>query len=121
MVTRPGLPAMPISISRYRPADGRIELSIRAAGPATATLGRLAIGDELGLRGPLGQGWPVEAAAGRDVIVVAGGIGLSPLRPLIDELLAGRDRFGTRAPVPRGADAGRPAACPGSRGVGSPA
>ena len=95
MVTRPGLPAMPISISRYRPADGRIELSIRAAGPATATLGRLAIGDELGLRGPLGQGWPVEAAAGRDVIVVAGGIGLSPLRPLVDELLAGRDRFGT--------------------------
>jgi NAD(P)H-flavin reductase/formate hydrogenlyase subunit 6/NADH:ubiquinone oxidoreductase subunit I len=95
MVTRPGLPAVPISISRYRPADGRIELSIRAAGPATATLGRLAIGDELGLRGPLGQGWPVEAAEGRDVIVVAGGIGLSPLRPLVDELLAGRDRFGT--------------------------
>ena len=115
----PARPAMPISISRYRPADGRIELSIRAAGPATATLGRLAIGDELGLRGPR-SGWPVEAAAGRDVIVVAGGIGLSPLRPLIDELLAGRDRFGT-VRLYHGAHAGRPAACPGSRGVGSPA
>ena len=94
MVTRPGLPAVPISISRYHPADGRIELSIRAAGPATATLDRLAVGDELGLRGPLGQGWPVEVAEGRDIVVVAGGIGLSPLRPLVDELLRGRDRFG---------------------------
>jgi NAD(P)H-flavin reductase len=94
MVTRPGLPAMPISISRYHPATNRIELSIRAAGPATATLGRLGVGDELGLRGPLGRGWPIEAAQGRDVIVVTGGIGLSPLRSLVDGLLAERDRFG---------------------------
>jgi NAD(P)H-flavin reductase/formate hydrogenlyase subunit 6/NADH:ubiquinone oxidoreductase subunit I len=95
MVTRPGLPALPISVSRFEPGDGHIELSIRSAGPATATLGRLTVGDELGLRGPLGRGWPIDAAEGRDVIVVAGGIGLSPLRPLIDQLIATRDRFGT--------------------------
>ncbi len=94
MVTRPGLPAIPISISRYHIADESIELSIRAAGPATATITSLKPGDELGLRGPLGRGWPIEAAEGRDVVIVSGGIGLSPLRPLIDTLFAERPRFG---------------------------
>jgi NAD(P)H-flavin reductase/NAD-dependent dihydropyrimidine dehydrogenase PreA subunit len=94
MLTRPGLPAVPISVSRYHPEERSIELSIRAAGPATATLSGLAAGDEVGLRGPLGRGWPLEAAEGRDAIIVAGGIGLSPLRPLIDELFAERSRFG---------------------------
>jgi NAD(P)H-flavin reductase/Pyruvate/2-oxoacid:ferredoxin oxidoreductase delta subunit len=92
MVDLPGFPPLPISISRYRP-DG-IELTIRAAGPATTQLTSLARGDEIGLRGPLGSAWPVERAVGRDVIVVTGGIGLAPLRPLIDAILAQRLRFG---------------------------
>jgi NAD(P)H-flavin reductase len=95
MLTRPGLPAVPISVSRYHPEARSIELSIRAAGPATASLSGLAPGETVGLRGPLGRGWPLEAAEGRDVIVVAGGIGLSPLRPLVDALLAERERFGS--------------------------
>ncbi len=95
MVTRPGLPAVPISVSRYHPEGDAIELSIRAAGPATATLSSLAPGTPLGVRGPLGRGWPLEAAEGRDVIVVSGGIGLSPLRPAIDALLEDRPRYGT--------------------------
>ena len=94
MLTRPGLPAVPISVSRYYPEDRSIELSIRAAGPATATLNGLGSGESVGLRGPLGRGWPLDAAESRDVIVVAGGIGLSPLRPLIDELFAERARYG---------------------------
>ena len=94
MLTQPGLPAVPISVSRYHPENRSIELSIRAAGPATATLNGLAPGESVGLRGPLGRGWPLDAAEGRDVIVVAGGIGLSPLRPLIEELIAGRGRYG---------------------------
>jgi NAD(P)H-flavin reductase/NAD-dependent dihydropyrimidine dehydrogenase PreA subunit len=94
MVTRPGLPAVPISVSRYHPDDGAIELSIRAAGPATTTLHDLAPGTKVGLRGPLGRGWPMEAAEGRDVVVVAGGIGLSPLRPAVDALLEDRRRYG---------------------------
>jgi NAD(P)H-flavin reductase len=81
-------------VSRYHPEQRSIELSIRAAGPATATLTGLVAGDDVGLRGPLGRGWPLDAAEGRDVIVVAGGIGLSPLRPLIDALLADRERYG---------------------------
>jgi NAD(P)H-flavin reductase/formate hydrogenlyase subunit 6/NADH:ubiquinone oxidoreductase subunit I len=107
MLTRPGLPAVPISVSRYR-SDGAIELSIRAAGPATATLSGLGPEASVGLRGPLGRGWPIEDADGRDVVVVAGGIGLSPLRPLVDALLAERARFGSvrvfhgaRTPVDR--------------------
>jgi NAD(P)H-flavin reductase len=94
MVTRPGLPPVPISVSRYHQEKRSIELSIRAAGPATASLNGLNAGETVGLRGPLGRGWPLEEAEGRDVIVVAGGIGLSPLRPLIDALLADRERYG---------------------------
>lgn len=94
MVTRPGLPAVPISISRYHPDEDAIELSIRAAGPATASLTELSAGSIVGLRGPLGRGWPMEAAEGRDLVVVAGGIGLSPLRPSIDAVLTDPGRYG---------------------------
>ena len=93
MVDLPGFPPLPISVSRYR-ADG-IELTIRAAGPATTQLTQLARGDEIGLRGPLGTSWPLERAVGRDIVIVTGGIGLPPLRPAIDAILAQRLRFGS--------------------------
>lgn len=93
MVALPGFSAAPISISRYRP-DG-IDLTIRAAGPATTALTRLRPGSQLGLRGPLGRGWPVELADDRDVLIVAGGLGLPPLRPLIERVLADRGRYRT--------------------------
>jgi sulfhydrogenase subunit beta (sulfur reductase) len=92
MVDLPGFPPLPISISRYRP-DG-IELTIRAAGPATTELTQLGRGDEVGLRGPLGTSWPIERGVGRDIIIVTGGIGLPPLRPAIDAILGQRLRFG---------------------------
>jgi NAD(P)H-flavin reductase len=93
MLTLPAFPRLPISVSRVRP-DG-IELTIRAAGPATKALTEIKPGEVVGIRGPLGVGWPVDRAIGRDVIVVTGGIGLAPLRPLIDAVLADRSRFGT--------------------------
>jgi sulfhydrogenase subunit beta (sulfur reductase) len=92
MAELPGFAIPPISISRIRPEG--LELTIRAAGPATAALTGLVGGAEVSLRGPLGRGWPVEAAVGRDVVIVAGGIGLAPIRPLIDAILAERPRFG---------------------------
>ena len=46
------------------------------------------------MRGPFGKGWPLEAARGRDVIIVAGGIGLAPLRPVIYEVLSHREDYG---------------------------
>lgn len=91
MVALPAFPPLPISISRF--GRDSIDLTIRAAGPATAQLVRLGPGDEVGLRGPLGTSWPIERAVGHDVVIVTGGIGLAPLRPLIDGLLAQRDRF----------------------------
>jgi sulfhydrogenase subunit beta (sulfur reductase) len=93
MVDLPGFPPLPISISRYRP-DG-IDLTIRAAGPATTQLTRLGPGDEIGLRGPLGTAWPIERGVGRDIVIVTGGIGLPPLRPVIDAILSQRLRFET--------------------------
>ena len=92
MVELPAFAIPPISISRIRP-DG-LDLTIRAVGPATAAITSLAAGAELSLRGPYGRGWPVESALGRDVVIVAGGIGLAPLRPVIDAVLAERPRFG---------------------------
>jgi sulfhydrogenase subunit beta (sulfur reductase) len=92
MVALPAVAAPPISVSRFRP-DG-IELTIRAAGPATAKICALERGDSLGLRGPFGRGWPVEEADRRDVMIITGGIGLAPLRPLIDTLIARRERIG---------------------------
>jgi sulfhydrogenase subunit beta (sulfur reductase) len=82
----------PVSVSRIHP-DG-LELTIRAAGPATAALTKLRPGAEIALRGPLGRPWPIEDAIGRDVVIVAGGIGLAPIRGLLDAILARRSSFG---------------------------
>jgi sulfhydrogenase subunit beta (sulfur reductase) len=92
MVELPGFAIPPVSISRVNP-DG-LELTIRSVGAATAALTSLAVGSEVALRGPLGRGWPLLEAIGRDVVIVAGGIGLAPLRPLIDAVLRERARFG---------------------------
>jgi len=92
MVEQPGFPAFPISVSRY--GTDELFLTVRGVGPASASLLKTPIGGEVGLRGPLGRGWPIDRALGRDVVIATGGIGLAPLRPLIDALLADRDRFG---------------------------
>ncbi len=93
MLDLPGFSAVPISISRYR--DGEIFLTIRTEGASTYAITSLPPGSQVGLRGPVGQGWPIEEAFGRDVVIVAGGIGLPPLRPLIDRILANRGHFGS--------------------------
>jgi NAD(P)H-flavin reductase/NAD-dependent dihydropyrimidine dehydrogenase PreA subunit len=93
MVSVPGQPPAAISVSRYLPPDG-LELTIRAAGPATTQITQLEPGAVLGIRGPVGNGWPTEATDGRDVVIVTGGTGLAPLRGLIDHVLANRDRIG---------------------------
>jgi NAD(P)H-flavin reductase/NAD-dependent dihydropyrimidine dehydrogenase PreA subunit len=92
MVEQPGFPLFPISVSRV--ADGALWLTVRAAGPATAAAIGLRPGAQLGLRGPLGRGWAIDRAVGRDVVIVAGGIGLAPVRPIIDAVGRDRERFG---------------------------
>ncbi len=103
MVALPAFPAVPISISRFR--SNGIDLTIRAVGPTSTALVNLHPGVKVGIRGPLGTFWPIEDAYGRHAVVVAGGVGLSPLHGLVDALVANRDRFesislfyGTRTP-----------------------
>jgi NAD(P)H-flavin reductase len=93
MLTAFGVGEAAISISGD-PASGRLIHTIRAVGPVSAALTRLAVGDPIGLRGPFGVGWPMAAAEGRDVVVVAGGLGLAPLRPALYRLLGDRKRYG---------------------------
>jgi NAD(P)H-flavin reductase len=92
MVAQPGFPDVPISVSRV--ADGALWLTVRTVGPATESITGLAPGSRVGLKGPLGRGWPIDRALGRDVVIAAGGIGLAPLRPVVDAILRQRDRFG---------------------------
>ena len=94
MLYLPGVGESAISMSGDASgADGWVH-TVRVAGNVTKTLARLAPGDNLGLRGPFGTGWPVEELPGGDVVVVAGGLGLAPLRPLIYHLMHHRDQFG---------------------------
>ena len=88
-----GVGEAPISISSIG-GDGAVVHTVRAVGAVTNAICSVEPGDVLGLRGPFGTAWPLAEAEGRDVVVVAGGIGLAPLRPVIHALLAHRDRYG---------------------------
>lgn len=89
-----GVGELPISISGDPANASELVYTVRSVGKATNALVSRKAGDVIGVRGPFGTGWPMETARGRDVIVVAGGIGLAPLRPVIYEVLHNRDRYG---------------------------
>jgi NAD(P)H-flavin reductase len=89
-----GIGEGPISISSPPAKDNTFELGVRAAGNLTRALHNLKAGDSIGIRGPFGQGFPVETLMGKDLLFVAGGIGLVPLRSLIKYSLEHRDAFG---------------------------
>ncbi len=90
-----GVGEVPISISGD-PAQPQVLLhTVRDVGNVTHRLVAVRRGDVLGIRGPFGTGWQVGDGAGGDVVIVAGGIGLAPLRPAILEVLAHREQYGT--------------------------
>lgn len=89
-----GVGELPISISGDPADQAHLTYTVRAVGKATSALVSSKPGDSIGVRGPFGQAWPMEAARGKDVIVVAGGIGLAPLRPVIYEVLNHRKDYG---------------------------
>jgi len=89
-----GVGELPISISGNPAEHEQLVYTVRSVGQATNALVKQSIGSGVGVRGPFGTGWPVEAARGHDVIVVAGGIGLAPLRPVIYEVLHHRQDYG---------------------------
>ncbi|WP_406835143.1 FAD/NAD(P)-binding protein [Streptomyces sp. AHU1] len=89
-----GVGEVPISVSCLRGRHGGLVHTVRAVGAASAALYLLCPGDTVGLSGPYGSGWDLEAAAGYDVLVIAGGIGLAPLRPVVHEVLGRPDAYG---------------------------
>jgi len=94
MLTVFGVGEVAISVSGDPVERHRLIHTVRAVGPVSRALTELKPGQAVGLRGPFGVGWPMAEAQGRDVIVLAGGLGLAPLRPAIYRLLAERDRYG---------------------------
>lgn len=89
-----GAGEIPISISSAPGLAGTLGITVRAAGLTSSLVTRMRPGDVLGLRGPCGNSFPVERCEGRDLLFVAGGIGLAPLRGLLWELLLHRERYG---------------------------
>jgi NAD(P)H-flavin reductase len=83
-----------ISISANPVGDGPIAHTVRNVGAVSRALCELQPGGSLGLRGPFGSDWGLESAAGRDLVIVAGGIGLAPLRSVITQVISQRERFG---------------------------
>lgn len=82
-----------ISISSDPATPEVLSHTIRAVGWVTRALNGLQPGSTIGIRGPYGRGWPLDEAEGRDLVIVAGGIGLAPVRPAIVQALQQRDRF----------------------------
>jgi NAD(P)H-flavin reductase len=93
MLYLPGVGESAISLSANPSSRDTWAHTVRVAGNVTRTLFGLGTGGSLGLRGPFGSSWPLELAEQKSVILVAGGIGLPPLRPVIYDILSRRDEF----------------------------
>jgi NAD(P)H-flavin reductase len=89
-----GIGEAPISITSSPTHKGSFELAVRATGSVTNKLHTLEKGARVGIRGPFGNGFPIETLKGKDILFVAGGIGLFPLRSLINYVLDKRKDFG---------------------------
>jgi NAD(P)H-flavin reductase len=107
MLGRPGVGEIAISVSGDPSVmDGSLTHTIRDVGAVSRALHRAEPGDLIGVRGPFGTGWGLDTAAGHDLVIVAGGVGLAPLRPVLLGALARRDAYrritvvaGARAPA----------------------
>jgi len=108
MLYAPGIGEAAISVSSDPEQTDRLDHTIRIVGSVTRGVERLGKGAMIGLRGPFGRPWPLQEMAGKDVVIVAGGIGIAPLRPVIYWLLRHRDHckrvvllYGCRTPEDR--------------------
>ena len=88
-----GVGELPISISGDPEEPGRLVYTVRSVGKATNALVTRTAGETLGVRGPFGTSWPITKARGKDIVVIAGGIGLAPLRPAIYHILRHRGDY----------------------------
>ncbi len=89
----PGLTEAPISVASSPTRNGYFELGVRETGQLTAALHRLQVGAEVGIRGPFGRPFQLDALVGKQLLLIAGGCGLAPLRSLIQYCLDRREQF----------------------------
>lgn len=98
MLTAYGIGEVPISLSGIVASPDarthRLVHTLRSVGAVTRALHATQAGGVIGVRGPFGTPWDLAAAAGHDVVIVAGGIGLAPVRPVLQAVLADRDGYG---------------------------
>lgn len=93
MLYLPGYGESAISVSSDPGEVATVAHTIRFAGNVTRAIARMKAGDTIGVRGPFGSAWPVDQAVGKDLLIVAGGIGLAPLRPVIFDVMRRRPLF----------------------------
>ncbi len=89
-----GVGEVPISISGDPAKTDRLVHTTREVGTVTRAMRRLKAGDTIGVRGPYGTHWPIEKHEDNDIVLITGGIGLAPLRPVIYHVLANRAKYG---------------------------
>lgn len=90
----PGIGEAPFSVTSAPTKDGPFELCVRAIGNVTNALHRMVEGDKIGIRGPYGNGFDVEFLKGKDLLFIGGGIGLAPLRSLINYVRDNEEEYG---------------------------
>ncbi len=94
MISLLGVGEVPISICSSPARRDSFDLCVRAVGKVTRSLHTLKAGDEIGIRGPYGKGFPIRILEGNDLLIIAGGLGIAPLRSLITYVLDNRRDFG---------------------------
>jgi len=93
-VSLPGVGESTFAVSRLEPGGRRFHVSVKRMGHLTKALHRSAAGEVVQARGPYGKPFPVADWKGRDILIIGGGIGLAPLRPVVDRILSNRKDYG---------------------------
>jgi NAD(P)H-flavin reductase len=94
MLYLPGIGEAAISLSSDPGSSGSLAHTIRTAGNVTQALARRPVGSQVGVRGPFGSAWPLEACKGQDLILACGGVGLAPVRPVLYHIVRHRADHG---------------------------
>lgn len=89
-----GVGEAPVSLSSDPAERETFQHTLKLLGNVTQRLGRLGIGDRIDVRGPYGTSWPMKEAGGKDIVIVAGGIGFAPMRPAIEHIIGNRSVYG---------------------------
>lgn len=91
----PGIGEVPISYCGLPQPDGTIEMCVKNAGHVTAALHSASTGAPVAVHGPYGRGFPLGKMTGHDIVLIAGGVGIAPLRSLLSTILQSRRKYGT--------------------------